>query len=175
MSKIIYRIPYQGSKQSIVKKIFNIINNDIGNTNDLFETNKINKIYDLFCGGGAIGYYFYNQGWQVYMNDIQKPLIDLHKILQIKENSPLTKELLYKWIDKEDFDILKNRQDWYGELIRLCWSFGNDGRSYLFGKDIVEYKKQLHFVVVNKSIEAGHKFLKIIGKESDFENFSKNI
>jgi hypothetical protein len=164
-----YRIPYQGSKQAIVKKMFDIINEDLGNTQCLFADNNITKIYDLFCGGGAVGYYFYQQGFEVVMNDIQQPLIDLHKKLQ----EGIDKELLYKWISREEFTELKERQDWYGELIRRCWSFGNGGKGYMFGKDIEEYKKQGHFIVVNKCQEAGRKWLEMIGKQDDWQNFSK--
>jgi site-specific DNA-adenine methylase len=164
-----YRIPYQGSKQAIVKKMFDIINEDLGNTQCLFADNNITKIYDLFCGGGAVGYYFYQQGFEVVMNDIQQPLIDLHKKLQ----EGIDKELLYKWISREEFAELKERQDWYGELIRRCWSFGNGGKDYMFGKDIEEYKKQGHFIVVNKCQEAGRKWLEMIGKQDDWQNFSK--
>lgn len=47
MKEIIYRLPFQGSKQALVKKIYNAINEDIGNTGDLFGTCKINKIYEF--------------------------------------------------------------------------------------------------------------------------------
>lgn len=103
MQEKIYRIPYSGSKQALVKKIYNAINQDIGNTNDLFATTNINTIHDIFTGGGSVGYYFYNQGWSVYMNDIHKPLIELHKVLNM-QNSPLTNDLLYKWIPREEFN-----------------------------------------------------------------------
>lgn len=43
-----YKIPYMGSKGLIVDKIYDAINNDLGNTNCLFATNQINTIYDLF-------------------------------------------------------------------------------------------------------------------------------
>jgi site-specific DNA-adenine methylase len=172
MQTEVMRLPYQGSKQALVKKIYKAINEDIGNVNNLFTEQKINTIYDLFTGGGSVGYYFYNQGWQVYMNDIQEPLIELHKVLNMQD-SPLTTNLLYKWISREEYSELRKKQDWYGELIRICWSFGNAGRSYLFGKNIEEYKKQLHFVVVNKSLDAGKKFLEMIGKQDDWYNFSK--
>jgi len=164
-----YRIPYQGSKQAIIGKIYTAINNDIRNTNCLFAENKITKIYDLFCGGGAVGYYFNQQGYDVVMNDIKQPLIDLHKKLQ----DGIDNELLYKWIDREEFRELIKRQDWYGELIRVCWSFGNNGKSYLFGKDIEGYKKQGHLIVVNKCQDAGRKWLEMIGKSNDWENFNK--
>lgn len=165
----IYRIPYQGSKQAIVEKIYNIINTDLGNTNCLFAGNKITKIYDLFCGGGAVGYYFHQQGYDVVMNDIQQPLIDLHKKLQ----EGIDNELLYKWISREEFSELNKRQDWHGELIRRCWSFGNNGKDYLFGKNIEHYKKQGHFIVVNKCQDAGRKWLEMIGKSNDWGNFKK--
>lgn len=172
MQEKVLRIPYQGSKQAIIKKIYEIINKDLKNTRCLFSENKINTIYDLFTGGGSVGYYFYNQGWNVYMNDINKSLIELHQVLNTK-NSPLTKELLYKWISREEFKELIKRDDWYGALIRYCWSFGNNQQGYLYGKDIEEYKKQLHFIIVNKDIEAGKKFLEMIGKQDDYTNFNK--
>ncbi len=37
-----FRIPYMGSKQKIVSKIYDIINQDIGNTACMFATAKIN-------------------------------------------------------------------------------------------------------------------------------------
>ena len=151
------RIPYQGSKQSIIKKMFVIINNDLQNHNCLFtQNNKITKIYDLFCGGGAVGYYFHTKGFQVVMNDIQQPLIDLHTKLQ----EGIDKELLYKWISREEFAELKERQDWYGELIRRCWSFGNGGKGYMFGKDIEELKKMLYDIVVFQDIQVLNSFNK---------------
>jgi site-specific DNA-adenine methylase len=135
-----FRIPYQGSKQAIVHKIYDAINRDLGNTNDLFVTTNINTIYDLFCGGGSIGYYFHQKGWNVHMNDIHKPLIELHQVLNM-DNSLLTNDLLYKWISRENFNELKTRQDWYGELIKICWSFGNNKQSYMFVSQIENYKK----------------------------------
>ena len=146
MKEIIYRIPFQGSKQAIVHKIYNAINQDIGNKQDLFATCSIKKIYDLFCGGGSVGYYFAQKGYDVVMNDINSDLIELHKQLQIG----IDKDLLYKWISREEFNDIKTQKGWYAEMIRIYWSFGNGKRSYLYGKDIEDYKKQFHFVVVNK-------------------------
>jgi len=164
------RIPYQGSKQSIVKQMYNIINEDLQNYNCLFtQDGKITKIYDLFCGGGAVGYYFHTKGFDVVMNDIQQPLINLHQKLQ----EGIDRELLYKWISREEFFELSKRRDWYGEIIRRCWSFGNGGKTYMFGKDIEEYKKQGHLICVNKCQEAGRKWLGMIGKSNDWQNFSK--
>lgn len=167
------RIPYQGSKQAVVDKIYNIISKDLGNYNCLFTQDKRPEhFYDLFCGGGSVGYHFYQHGYKVHMNDINKPLIDLHTVLSMKDN-PLTAELLYKWISREEFNELKERQDWYGALIRCCWSFGNGGSAYLFGKDIEEYKRLGHYVVVNKCVDSGRKWLECIGQEELWEEFSK--
>lgn len=169
MSEIIYRIPFQGSKQAIVKKIYDAINQDIGNTNDLFSTCRINKIYDLFCGGGSVGYYFAQKGYEVEMNDINSDLIELHKQLQIG----IDYDLLYKWISREEFNEIKTQKGWYAEMIRICWSFGNNKRNYLYGKHIENYKKQFHFIVVEKDIKAGKNFLEMIGQQSDWNTFSK--
>lgn len=111
----ILRIPFQGSKNALVKKIYNVINQDL--QNNTFNK-KVNKFYDLFCGGGSVGYYFYQQGFQVVMNDINTDLIALHKQLQIG----IDKDLLYKWISREEFKEIIKQDGWYSLLkyMGLC-------------------------------------------------------
>ena len=33
-------------------------------------------------------------------------------------------------------------------MVKVCWSFGNDQKAYLYGKSIEPYKKACHFAVV---------------------------
>jgi site-specific DNA-adenine methylase len=166
-----YKIPYQGSKQEIAHKIFDIINKDFGNTNDLFATNKTNKIYDLFCGGGAVGYYFYTKGYNVIMNDFNKSLIDLHIKLHKKE---ISTDLLYKWIDRDEFFELIKRDDWYGALIRQCWSFGNNGKDFLFGKNIESIKKEAHLFLLKNGYNGNkNKRIELIKKFKQDNNIKK--
>lgn len=45
-----------------------------------------------------------------------------------------------RWISRDDFFRLKDTDPY----VKYCWSFGNDGRSYLYGKTIEEYKRAVH-------------------------------
>ena len=49
-----------------------------------------------------------------------------------------------RWISHEEFDKLKNVDPY----VAFCFSFGNDLKSYAYGKDIEPYKKALHYLVV---------------------------
>ena len=55
----------------------------------------------------------------------------------------------YQWIDSDTFHAHKDDDDWFGGLCKVVWSFGNNQRSYLFGKHIEETKRQAHECVVN--------------------------
>lgn len=46
-----------------------------------------------------------------------------------------------RWISREDFVKLKDTDPY----VRYCWSFGNNGRSYLYGRFIEPWKKALHY------------------------------
>lgn len=49
-----------------------------------------------------------------------------------------------RWISHEEFDKLKNVDPY----VAFCFSFGNDLKSYAYGKEIEPYKKALHYLVV---------------------------
>lgn len=49
-----------------------------------------------------------------------------------------------RWISRENFIELKDTDAY----VRLCWSFGNNGRNYIYSKEIEPFKKAMHFAVV---------------------------
>ena len=51
-----------------------------------------------------------------------------------------------EWISREKFFSLKDSDPW----VRLCWSFGNNGREYLYSKQIEPYKRAFHMAVVHR-------------------------
>ena len=51
-----------------------------------------------------------------------------------------------RWISRGDFYRLKD-VDGY---VKYIWSFGNNGKDYLYGKEIEPWKKALHFARVLK-------------------------
>ena len=50
----------------------------------------------------------------------------------------------YRWISRDEFFRLKDTDP----IVKIVWSFGNNGRNYLYGKDREELKKAMHYAVV---------------------------
>ena len=122
-----YGIPYQGSKSSIAEDI-------------IAHLPSGNRFIDLFGGGFAISHCaLLSYKWkQVVYNDIN-PL--LPKLIQDAIDGKYNyNNFKPSWISRDDFLGLKDTDGY----IKTCWSFGNDGETYLYGKDIEEYKHQGH-------------------------------
>ena len=49
-----------------------------------------------------------------------------------------------RWISREEFFKHKDEDP----FIRVCWSFGNKGDTYMYGKPIEPYKKACHYAIV---------------------------
>lgn len=124
-------IPYMGSKRKIAKNIVNYI---------LEHNPKCEYVFDLFGGGGAISFEFLKRGNVVHYNELNSGVYNLLKKIQI---DGVTDDF-YKWVSRDDFLNNKDRDDWYGGLIKCCWSFGNNQKDYLFGKDVEPIKKAAH-------------------------------
>ena len=103
---------------------------------------------DLFGGGGAISFEFLQrkQIKKVVYNELNTGVCELLKKIQ---KDGVTKDF-YKWVSREEFNSHKNDDDWYGGLLKTCWSFGNNQRDYLFAKDLEEDKRLLHEIIVNR-------------------------
>lgn len=122
-----YGLPYKGSKSKIADKI-------VG----LFPQRK--RLYDLFCGGGAITHYALatHKFEEVFMNDVNWMCPTLFKncLDGMYENED-------RWISREEFDELKHTDPY----VAFVWSFGNNLRDYIYGKEIESFKKALHWVL----------------------------
>jgi site-specific DNA-adenine methylase len=137
-------VPYMGSKRKSAQKIYQTIKN--------FNP-KANAIVDLFCGGFAISEIFIANGWNVISNDKNKYVVAL-----INQTSRgLDEAKCLEWVSREKFfDIANNPEkyeDWYVGYVQCCWTFGNDQRSYIFGKETEPTKLAGHEIVVNKNPE----------------------
>ena len=122
-----YGLPYKGSKNSIAEFIVESIPSRT-------------HFYDLFAGGGAVSHCAMLSGkfHTFHMNDIEDtPLLFLESVhgRYHYEN---------RWISREDFCRLKDSEPY----IRYCWSFGNNGKGYLYSKEIEPWKKALHYARV---------------------------
>ena len=122
-----YGLPYKGSKNFIAEWVVSHF------------PDKTN-FYDLFAGGcGVTHAALLKKNFQHYfVNDIlEVPRLFVDAINEKYKNER-------RWISREDFFKLKD-SDLY---VRYCWSFGNDGRSYLYGQEIEPYKKACHYAIV---------------------------
>ena len=131
-----YGLPYKGSKNGIAEWIVdNLPSADV--------------FVDLFCGGGAITHKALLSGKykRFIMNDIDgrlpKLFLDCAYGKYTVENHP-------EWITREEF----HRQKDTDAYIALVWSFGNNGKDYLYGADIEDMKHAYHRAVYNGEIDA---------------------
>ena len=136
-----YGIPYKGSKNKIAQQIINCIP-------------SAENFYDLLCGGGAITHCALLQNrWKNYiMNDIDK---GLSQLFVDAVNGKYKDEK--RWISREEFFKLKDTDAY----VRYIWSFGNNGRDYMFSREIEETKRLGHNAVVFGDIEPLEKLLNI--------------
>lgn len=55
-----------------------------------------------------------------------------------------------RWIDRNEFARCVGKDDPFSVFVSICWSFGNNRKAYLFGKDIENLKHLAFDVVVNQ-------------------------
>ena len=126
-----YGLPYQGSKSAIAEKIINFL-----------PAGK--RFVDLFGGGAAMSDYAVKSGKYetVFYNEINPLLCDLVK----KAIAGFYNYSVFKpeFISREQFHSLKSIDGY----VKYIWSFGNDGRSYLFSPELEPQKCSLHNFVV---------------------------
>ena len=123
-----FGLPYQGSKSSIAKDIVTILPGG-------------NRLVDLFCGGCSVTDYAMKKTDKFnrfLINDIdgRNPNIYVRAISGGFRNED-------RWISRQDFFKLKETDDY----VRLCFSFGNDCKTYMYGPQIEPYKEAIHSIV----------------------------
>lgn len=134
------RIPYMGSKNKIAHALFE----------KMLEIKPNAKyFFDLFGGGGSMSFFALQLGLKVHYNEKQKGLVDLIKYILIAKKGKygLFPDDFYQFITREEFKILKDEDSLKGQFARICYSFGNGQRSYLFG-DIERTKHLAHDIVM---------------------------
>ena len=98
-----------------------------------------------FCGGGAFEYFLAQHGYKVLMSDLEKGVVELHKLCASKEGL----ETLRKWKEqaftKEQFNEIKNEDTAFSAYVRSLWSFSNDGKTYLTSLENQDNKIQQYF------------------------------
>ena len=119
-----YGLPYKGSKNKIAKQIVDFL--PAGGA-----------LYDLFAGGCAVTHAAMEAGkWSRYVvNDIEPGIVQL---FVDAVNGKYHNE--NRWISRDMFELLKGSDPY----VRYCWSFGNNGKGYLYAPEIERFKKHLH-------------------------------
>ena len=129
-----YGLPYKGSKNSIAEWIID-------------NLPRAETFCDLFFGGGAVTHRaLYDGKYKNFIiNDIDARLPQL--FLDCVDGKYTTANHP-EWISREEFNARK-QDDAY---IALIWSFGNNGKDYLYGADIEEMKHAFHIACFENDI-----------------------
>ena len=122
-----YGLPYKGSKSRIVDELLTVIP-------------PAEHFYDLFCGGCAVAHAAMLSGkWgTVHINDINPMMPEAFvKAISGGFNGE------DRWISHEDFFRLRDTDPYAS----ICFSFGNDLKSYCYARELEPYKKAMHYAV----------------------------
>lgn len=123
-----FGVPYKGSKNRIAAEIIS-------------RLPAADYFYDLFAGGCAVAHaaLLSRKYKNIIVNDIDNDGITL---FYNAVNGKYKDET--RWISREDFYKLKAADPY----IKLCWSFGNNSKDYLYSREIEPWKKALHYARV---------------------------
>lgn len=128
-----YGVPYQGNKSRIADRIIQIL-----------PSGK--RLVDLFGGGGAITHCAMLSGkWKNFLyNDLNEMItslfIDAVYGKFSDEHRVITREM-FKELSPTD------------PYVKYIWSFGNNGLSYLWGKDIEEIKCEASHSLMDETLK----------------------
>lgn len=121
-------LPYQGSKRRIADKIIELLP-------------SASVLVDAFAGGCAVTHAALLSGKfdKVIANDLS----DAPRLFYYCAKYGVLEKP--RWVSRDEFFALKDRDP----LIRYCYSFGSDGKSYLYGREIEPLKHAAHMAVVD--------------------------
>ena len=107
---------------------------------------RATHLYDLFCGGSAISHcaLLKNKYQHIHINDIN-PMMPKAFIKALKGGFDDED----RWISRKDFFRLKDTDPY----VAICFSFGNDLKTYCYGKEVEPLKKALHYAIFFDSYE----------------------
>ena len=122
-----YGLPYQGSKNRIAKRLV-----------DALPAAPV--LYDVFCGGCAVTHAAMLSGkyQRFVINDRRGWLPDAFR--KAIHGGYAHED---RWISREDFERLKST-DAYAAM---CFSFGNNTRTYMYARPLERCKRALHHAI----------------------------
>ena len=124
-----FGLPYTGSKSRIAPWLMEMLPD-------------CEHFVDVFAGGCAVSHamILYGKAKKITMNDLQGDVVNLFIDAL---HGDLEKYSPYQWIDRTAFFEQKDKNP----FIRLVYSFGNDGKTYLYSRQIEEYKHAVHSAI----------------------------
>ena len=125
-----YGLPYKGSKNSIAKWV--ISNLPASHT-----------FVDLFAGGCAVTHAAILSG--KFGRFIANDITEYPQVFRDAIDGKYRNEC--RWISREDFLRLKDDDPY----VRLCWSFGNGMKTYMYAPEVERFKKHLHAIFFAKT------------------------
>ena len=120
-----YGLPYKGSKNSIAKWV--ISNLPASHT-----------FVDLFAGGCAVTHAAILSG--KFGRFIANDITEYPQVFRDAIDGKYRNEC--RWISRDDFFRLKDIDPY----VRLCWSFGNDMKTYMYAPKVERFKKHMHAI-----------------------------
>ena len=144
-----FGLPYMGSKNRIAKELI---------TEIIWNEPNAQIFIDLFAGGCAMSHaaILSRRFKQVIANDINAmPKLFKDAILGKYRDEK-------RWISRDEFHKLKDT-DMY---IKSVWSFGSNGRTYLYGEHLEPYKKAYHYARVFGDFSLFNQFAPYIEQEN---------
>ena len=119
-----YGLPYQGSKNKIAEELIQQLPN-------------ATHFVDLFAGGCAMTHIALLSG--KYSHYLANDITDVPQLFKSAIHGEFADER--RWISREDFYNLKDADTY----VRTCWSFGNNGETYMYCREVEPWKKALHY------------------------------
>lgn len=137
-----------GSKSKIAEKLLNEIIN---------AKPEAEIFIDLFAGGCAMSHAALISGAfkKVYANDLNKTPQLFKDVIDGKYRDNK------QWISRDEFFKLRDTD----EFVKSVWTFGNNGKCYLYGQYLEPYKKAYHYARLLNDFSLFNEFSPYIEKE----------
>lgn len=162
-----YGLPWKGSKNRLVKEIIPEIQKRAGclTADSVKRLGTGQHFYDIFGGGGAVSSYIlhHHLPYILHYNELEPWVYWAYKdALEGKFKNE------HRWISRDDFNAIKawkydpenmTEEDriLYAYTL-ICFSFGNNGKSYLYGDKIEPFKHALHIAIYDRDYSEALKY-----------------
>lgn len=139
-----YGVPYKGSKNAIARWVIE-------------QLPAGQRLVDAFAGGCAVTHAaLLSRKWPaVLANDLN----DTPSLFLRAATGGFQDEK--RWISREDFFALKDSDPY----IRQCWSFGNDGKTYLYGRELEPMKRAAHMAILGETVQERYQAHRLFVRE----------